>query len=361
MAAAPALLAPRASAALADYVVDCAWSPDARSLAVVCGEGSVHLLTRSDAGLQARVVGEHGLGGLAVAWSPRAACFATSGQDAELAFWDAASGGELKRLRPARAWTEHLAWSADARMLASAAGKSVTVWSAGGEILHEFPPQQTTVAALAWDRAGAELAAATNGILVVHRLEGSKTNRAAARDPAHATSAATPRFSSREYPWGAARTVAFSPNGKVLATGMQDGSVRFWYRATGKSAQMRGYDSAVMLTAWSANSRYLATSAGNEVVIWDFSGKGPEGSRPLQLTGHTDRIESLAWQPGGMYLATGGRDWRLSLWAPGKAGAAIDAHMAEAEVTAVRWSADGRWLAVGGRTGRLAVFELVEP
>jgi WD40 repeat protein len=366
MAAATAVLAARASVALEDYVVDCAWSPDARALAVICGEGTVQLLAREDTRLDARLVGEHGLGGLAVAWSPRATRFATSGQDAGLVFWDGSSGRELKRLRPARTWTEQLAWSMNAPLLASAAGKTVALWSEDGELVQELPPQESTVAALAWDRSGAELAAAGNGLLVVHRLESPKGSRAAPRGPAPAVPAAeaTPahaalRVTTHAYPWGAARTVAFSPNGKVLATGMQDGSVRFWYRATGKTSQMRGYEAAVALTAWSANSRYLATSAGNEVVVWDFAGKGPEGSRPLQLTGHTDRIENLAWPPAGAHLARGGRDWRVSLWVPGKASVAVDAHMAGAPLSALRWSPDGRWLAVGERTGRLTLYELL--
>lgn len=82
---------------------------------------------------------------------------------------------------------------------------------------------------------------------------------------------------------------------------------------------MSGYATKVLLTAWSANTRYLATSAGAEIIVWDFGGNGPERLPALELNGRTDRIERLAFHPSGPYLASGGRDWRLALWLPGKA------------------------------------------
>ena len=122
----------------------------------------------------------------------------------------------------------------------------------------------TAYPALAWLAAGpgfgkllgvelwlSFLFAGYNGAMVVHRVE-------------------PPRFEMRQYKWPAScQTVAFSGNGRVLATGMQDGSVHFWYLSSGKDSQMRGYPGKVHLTAWTGNSRYLATNAGNDLVLWD--------------------------------------------------------------------------------------------
>jgi WD40 repeat protein len=339
----PALLEPRASATLDDYVADLAWSPDGTRLAIAGGEGRVFLATYAGSkSLSARQLGEHMLGALAVAWQPRAETFATSGQDNAIAFWDGASGTERRRIRPAMAWTEHLAWSPDGARLASAAGKGLSLWSPEGEPLHQFEPHAGAIAAIGWDKPGRDLAAATNGAMVVHRIE-------------------PPHYGTRPYKWPASgQTVSFSPNGRVLASGMQDGSLHFWYLSSGKDSQMRGYPSKVHLTSWSGDSRWLASNAGNDVVCWDFGGKGPEGTRPVQLSGHTDRIECLAFQPGGAYLVSAGRDWRLTLWWPAKAKVAIDAHLTDSEPSCVRWSPDGRHLAVGERKGKLTVFELVK-
>lgn len=342
-----AFLEPRARLQLDDYLVDLAWSPDSTAVAAIGGEGRVALAQFADGSLAARTLGEHAMGALALSWQPRGAGgsgdrFATSGQDGAVLLWNAVDGSLLQRLRPAMAATEHVAFAPDGGRFATAAGRGITIWAADGSKLHELPAAPSTVAALAWDKPGRDLAAAVNGGLVIHRLDGPQPTR-------------------RLLKWeGAALTVAFSPNGKAIASGMQDGSVHFWYLATSRDSQMRGYPGRVTQVIWSHNGRWLATGAGETIVIWDFGGKGPEGSKPLQLRGHTDRVETLAFQPAGPYLVSGGRDWRVSLWLPGKATQALDAHLADAEVSAIRWAPDNRHVAVGESKGMLTIYELVQ-
>jgi WD40 repeat protein len=334
-------LEPRAFADLDDYVVECAWSPDGQSLAIAGGEGKVALARATDGKLAIDSIGEHLLGVLTAVWQPRANVFATSGQDSAVALWDGATGKELKRWKPAPTPTQALCYSPSGESLASAAGKTVTLWSPTGEKLHTFAPAPAAAVALAFDRPGTDLGVALNGELSVHRIENS-------------------RHETRRYKWPAAcLTVNFSGNGRFLASGMADGSLHFWNRSTGKDSQMRGYDGKLELVGWSDNSRYLASSAGNEVVLWDFSGKGPEGTKPIVLNGHTERVASFAWQPGGDHLVSAGRDWRLTLWRPAKAKQPIDVQMLDSEVSVVRWSPDGKRVAVGEKKGRVTVFELV--
>lgn len=372
-----AVLTERAGVALDTYVVDIAWSHDNRSLAVAGGEGAVVLVADVATKPRHRVLGEHGMGALKVTWHPNSQVLASSGQDGSVALWasgedsaprsevpplGAAAGaersapslrapargaesgthlvlGSFKRFRPGTAWTEHLAYSPDGKLLATATGKVLSLWDNAGELIHRFEPLAATIAGIGWDKVGNSLAAATQGAIHVFKNE--------------------PQFPSRKYAWSAAcLTAAFSPNGKYLATGTQDGTVHFWNLSSGKDSQMRGYGTKVTLTEWSANSRYLATAAANEVVIWDFGGKGPEGSHPIELKGHTDRVTALAFQPGGAFLVSAGRDWRISLWQPGKETIATDAHLTSGEVTAIRWSPNGQQLAVGDSKGRLTFYDL---
>jgi WD40 repeat protein len=332
-------LEPRVSLTFDDYVADCAWSPDGQALALAGGEGKVALVNAATLALD--VIGEHLLGTLAVTWQPRARIFATAGQDGAVALWDANSAAQLRRWKPAATAVQSLAWSPDGDTLAIAAGKIVSLWSADGQLRHGFAPAASTAVALAFDRPGTDLGVALNGELAVHRIEKS-------------------RYETRRYKWPAAcLTVNFSGNGRFLASGMADGSLHFWNRSTGKDSQMRGYDGKVQLVGFSDNSRYLASSAGNEVVLWDFSGRGPEGTKPIVLSGHTERVDSFAWQPGGEHLLSGGRDWRLALWRPGKARQPIDVQMVDSEISVVRWSADGKRVAVGEKQGRVSIFDLV--
>jgi WD40 repeat protein len=78
----------------------------------------------------------------------------------------------------------------------------------------------------------------------------------------------------------------------------------------------------------------------------------------VQLRGHTERIQACAFQPGGSYLVSIGRDWRLSLWQPGKFDIDLDAHMTSAEPTCLAWSPDGSLIAVGTGSGDVGIYGL---
>jgi hypothetical protein len=122
---------------------------------------------------------------------------------------------------------------------------------------------------------------------------------------------------------------------------------------------MSGYDGKVDQTSWSSNSRYLATAStgASSIVVWDFGGKGPEGSEPLQLNAHEERIESLAWQGSGTLLASAGRDWRVALWRPGpNSREALDIQLLDGPAGSTCWSPDGTRLAVAQTSGRIRFF-----
>jgi WD40 repeat protein len=161
----------------------------------------VALARLQDDALAVETLGEHLLGTLAIAWQPRANVCATSGQDGAIALWDTASGKPLKRFRPAPTPTQALAFSPRGELLASAAGKTVTLWSPTGDKVHAFAPNSSTAVALAFDRPGNDLGVALNGEIAVYRVDSS-------------------RYETRRYKWPAAcLTVNFSGNGRFLATG----------------------------------------------------------------------------------------------------------------------------------------------
>lgn len=334
----PARLEPLWAIDAGEFPTALAWLPDGSGLVSGSASGEVCLIAAGDGAR--RVIGHHEEGVLAVAARGDGARVASSGQDCELAEWRVSDGALLHRQARGRAWVEHLAYQPGGRLLASAAGKAVDLWSEAGERLHGFDGHGGTVSALAWN-GPKQLGAAAFGGVWIHSVAGG----------AYATEA---------LPWkGAPLTLAWSPNGKVIACGMQDASVHFWRRPGGHHSQMAGYATRVRETSWSANSRWLATGGGQQVVLWDFGGKGPEGTRPVQLEGHTDRLTAVAFQPEGGHLASGGRDWRLSLWRPASSPLALDAHLLGAPVCALEWARDGKRVAVAAEDGEIALYALV--
>ena len=323
---------------LGDYPVDAAWSADGRVVVVAGGEGALLWLDVAGAAPGARRIGEHAGGALALAWQQGGQNFASSGQDGEVRLWDARTRA-AQVIHTGTDWSERLVFASHGRLLAVASGRTLQVFDSDGALRAKLPPQSGVIAGLAWRARTSELASVGNGGAHVHRIE--------------------PDLGSREYPWqGACLTASWSPDGRVLAAGMQDGSVHFWNMGAGTQSQMRGYGAKVALTSWSANSRLLATAADQQIIIWDFSRRGPEGSEPLQLTAHTARLTQLAFQPKGPLLAAGSRDHRLTLWRPAQPQQPVDADMLADEVALLRWSNDGTQLAVADRSGALTLYSL---
>jgi WD40 repeat protein len=336
MSAAPARLRPHERVELGDYPVDAAWSGDGRSLAVAGGEGAVLLLTPAAPG-PARPVGRHQGGVLAVAWQPAGRLFASSGQDGVVLLWDARSL-EAQAIHRSREWSEQLAFADNGRLLAVASGRALHLFDQQGQARHAFAEHAGAIAAVAWRPRSAEIAAAGNGGVRLHRLE--------------------PRPQSRDYPWrGACLTASWNADGRVLAAGMQDGSVHLWYVASGTQAELPGLGTKVSATGWSANGRFLAAAAGNALLLWDFSGKLAQRSPPIELQAHSERITALALRPSGSWLVSAARDRRLLLWRIGGANEPQDAHLLTDDCTLLRFSRDGARLAVGDARGGLTIYD----
>lgn len=327
----------RAQVALGEYPVDAAFSPDGGSAVVAGGEGGLYWLELGDEAACTRI-GSHAGGVLAAAWQPAGALFASSGQDGEVRLWDSRTL-QSNVIHSAPEWSEGLAFSGNGRLLAVANASRLHLFDAAGAEQAMIADHGGNIAALAWRPKLAEIAAACNGGVRLHRVGTDVV--------------------SRHYEWkGACLTASWRPDGSVLASGLQDGTVHFWNIAAGTQSQMKGYGAKVAHTGWSANGRHLATAADRGIVVWEFAGRGPEGREPIQLNGHTDRITQMRCAPKGPWLASGGRDCRLLLWRPGFSAEPLDADLCTAEIALLRFSADGRVLLAGDGDGGLRIYSV---
>ena len=92
-------------------------------------------------------------------------------------------------------------------------------------------------------------------------------------------------------------------------------------------------------------------------MLWDFSAKGAERSRPIELQAHSERISALAFRPSGSWLVSAARDRRLLLWRVGAANQPQDAHLLADDCTLLRFSRDGARLAVGDARGGMTIYD----
>ncbi len=148
---------------------------------------------------------------------------------------------------------------------------------------------------------------------------------------------------------GILTSVAWSPDGKFLATGSADGTAKIWPASGGHELlTLRGHQSGVTSLSWSPDGRRLATaSLDGTAKVWQTAG----GRQQFTLNEHDSCITSVAWSPDGKRLATASDDRTAKVWeaATGRHLATLKGH--RSRVTSVSWSPDGKHLATGSGDG----------
>jgi WD40 repeat protein len=147
------------------------------------------------------------------------------------------------------------------------------------------------------------------------------------------------------------RVVAVSSDGKWLATGAEDGSLRLWEAATGKvrhrlpaDGLSSGHGDRVTALAFSPDGALLASSGMDEVVrVWEVA----TGKLLTTFAGHEERVLCVTFGPDSRMVASGGEDGTVRLW-DSRTGKPMGAPLVHPEpVNVVRFQSGGKLLATG--------------
>ena len=113
--------------------------------------------------------------------------------------------------------------------------------------------------------------------------------------------------------------MAFSPDGKRLASGSVDQTVKFWDVATGQEVHtLVGHSDYIFSLAFSPDGRHLASASWGEVLVWDVQAR----EKVQALGSHAGAVWSVAFSPDGQRLAAAGgykgkgeiKIWDAALW-----------------------------------------------
>ena len=331
-------------------VTSVAWSRDGKGLLTGGKDGGVYLWDAASC-RPLRRLATHPGGVLAVAWSPDARLVAFAGLDSTVRVVDTFSGAAVHTLDGHVGHVYSLAFSPDGKTLASGGGRwlerravapdnpgkpEVKLWEVStGRELRSWPAGQWDVTGLAFRPGGKELATASGA----YQMVGAQLvpGEAAVWDAETGAAVRTLRGHA-----GPLTGVAYSPDGRRLATAGGDQTVRVWDADTGAEVLvLRGHLDWTRGAAFSRDGGRIASAGADGTVrVWDAE----TGRGLFVLRGHSQPVLGVAYSPDGTRLATAGGDQTVKVWDPAAdpGGPWYAGHGAGGPVAGLAFAPDGK-------------------
>ena len=330
-----------------------AFSPDGKTLASSgSGDGTIRFWDVRTGNEKYAVTG-HTDYVFSVAFNPDGKFVASGYSDGTIRFWDTGTGLYLKTLKGSNNDASGLVFTPDGKTLACTDSLNIRLQDARtGEEKMLLTGHTWGIHSMALSPDGDILASGSEDMTIhlwdMYTGEHKKTLNG---------------HEHRVY------SVAFSPDSKTLASGSDDNTIRLWSVDTGETkriltghaGEFEGVDNGpssvegVKSVAFSPDGKTLASGGGDNVIhLWDVE----TGKSKMTLIGHTHWVFSLAFSPDGKTLASGSVDSDIRLWDPhtGQHKKTLTGH--SAWIRSIAFSPDGKTLASGSDDGSVLLWKI---
>jgi len=151
---------------------------------------------------------------------------------------------------------------------------------------------------------------------------------------------------------GEVSSLSWHPNGELFASGGEE-YINIWKTSTGERLQTRktGY---VRDLEWSPQGDLLAGINYLDVILYD---PGNEDYLVTTLSGHSCSVFSLAWSPDGSKIASGACDDSIYLWNSGTGEVIHTLEVHVDRISSLDWSLDGKTIASGLSDGKIILWD----
>ena len=249
----------------------------------------------------------------AIAYSPNEEILATASDDKTIKLWNANTFQEICTLFGHSHAVKSVAFSSDGKLLASGSwDKTVKIWDVKtSQEICTLSGHQLQVSAVAFSQIPPD-----GGILASASFD--RTIRLWEVDRAfecvgELKNLRNYNFSSilSGHTW-AVLTVAFSPDGKILASGSDDNTIKLWEVNTGQLiCTLVGHSWSVVAVTFSTDGEMLISGSRDKTVkLWSVITK----KEIATLSGHVDSVSTVAVSPDAQQIVSGSRDKTIKLW-----------------------------------------------
>jgi WD40 repeat protein/serine/threonine protein kinase len=333
-------------------VIGVAFSPDGERLASAGGDGAIKIWNSRTGDVIRTILHAHANSVIAIAFHPDGRHLASAGADKWVKVWDLTAGPEAQEVFHCSyevivrkfGTADAVAFRPpDGRQLAFGSNGAVTVWDwKDRQVLHTFSGFEHHSISVAYSGDGRLLA--TGSWLESPRLWDPSTGKGPLLTlPGH------------RHPISA---LAFSPDGRRLASASLDRTVKVWNTTTGEHLHTLPHAGTVLHVAYSPDGRRLASTGEDKAVhVWDAT----TGREVLSLRGHTEMCGCLAYSPHGRRLASASADGTIRIWdaTPLREdeGPKPLTFEHDDEIRSMAFSPDGHWIASADFSGNVKVWD----